>query len=73
MIVAFDRPDTDIDAPESISPDELAAMVQPTVCIVNKAPRSSDRNRRRKRLRLLQRALTKKPARVLAARAAKTH
>ena len=56
MIVVFDRPD--VDAPESISLAELAAVKPPkaVVAVATKAPapRKSERNRRRDRLRRLK-------------------
>jgi len=63
MMVVFDQPD--VDAPESISLAELAAVQPPkaVVAVASKAPvpRKSERNRRRDRLRRLRRALAKKP------------
>lgn len=63
MMVVFDQPDAN--APESISLSDLAAVRPPkaVVAVATKAPapRKSERNRRRDRLRRLKRALAKKP------------
>ncbi len=63
MMVVFDQPD--VDAPEAISLAELVAVKPPktVVAVATKAPapRISERNRRRDRLRRLKRALAKKP------------
>ena len=64
MIFAFDQPDTDSDAPASISRDELATVVQPKARVASQAPRLSERAHRRQRQRLLQRALAKKPSKA---------